>query len=58
MALKTYIGDGEGVTLVVAGHEIGFVAKDEAIVVPDELAELVTWPEALWADGTPAKDEK
>lgn len=55
--LKRYIGPDEEVKLVVAGYEIGVVKKDEAIVIPDELAELVVWPEKLWADGAPVKDE-
>ena len=56
MALKRYVGPEDAVILRVAGHEIGTCAKDEAIVVPDELAELVEWPD-YWQDGAAPKGD-
>jgi hypothetical protein len=55
MALKRYVGPDSEVSVVVAGREMGIVKNGEAIVVPDELAELVVWQDQLWEDGAPVK---
>jgi hypothetical protein len=48
MALFKYIGPEAEVRLSVAGHEIGNCERGGSIVVPDELAELVVFPEEHW----------
>ncbi len=53
MALKTYIGPLDETEAVAAGHHLGIVKRHHALVVPDEIAELVGWPEENWADGAP-----
>ena len=55
--LKRYIGPDDEVRVVVAGTEIGFVKRGEAIAVSDEMAASVVWPEELWSDEAPAIPE-
>lgn len=56
--LKTYIGDLSPVSVVVGGQDFGAVETGDSIVVPDDLANSVAWPEANWADGPAKKDTK
>lgn len=48
--LKRYIGSAEAVTVVLLGESYGIVEQGEALVIPDELAAQVAWPESDWAD--------
>jgi len=49
--LKRYIGHQSPVSVVVGGQDFGYVETGDQIVVPDDLADSVTWPEENWADG-------
>ena len=51
--LKRYIGPFDEVSVTVAGTEIGIVKRDEAIAIPDDLANSFEWAPELWADGAP-----
>ena len=53
MALKKYVGQHyEGIELVVHGESFGYLKPGESVVVPDELADTVAWPDELWEDET------
>ena len=55
--LKTYIGPyHEGVELVVMGESFGVVKPGESIVILDEIAKQVDWPEDLWRSGPEKKE--
>lgn len=54
MALFTYDGPYAEVGVRVAGHDIGTVEKGGSIVVPDELASQVDWPD-YWKRADQAK---
>jgi hypothetical protein len=57
--LKTYTGHfHEGVEVVVMGESYGHVKPGESIVIPDEIAEQVAWPEDIWINGPPPKESK
>jgi hypothetical protein len=53
--LKRYMGVVSPAKIRIAGHDFGVVETGDAIVVPDDLANSVAWPEANWVDGAPAK---
>lgn len=62
--LKLYIGHQSPVSVILGGEDFGYVETGDSIVVPDDLANSLSWPEENWADGaakssTPDKsDEK
>jgi len=47
--LKKFVGP-EKATVVVNGVSYGEIEPGESIVVPDEIAARVKWPQTLWAD--------
>lgn len=49
--LKRYIGHQSPVSVVVGGEDFGYVETGDSIVVPDDLANSVSWPEENWAAG-------
>jgi hypothetical protein len=54
--LKTYKGPfSEGVELVISGRSFGVVKPGESVVIPDELAAKVVFPESIWEDGPAAQ---
>lgn len=53
--LKTYIGPRRSVRIVIAGEDYGCAEQGQAIVVPDDVANSVAWPEGNWRDGAPDK---
>ncbi|MGH7239682.1 MAG: hypothetical protein ACREHG_06405 [Candidatus Saccharimonadales bacterium] len=53
--LKRYIGNISPAKIRIAGQDFGVVETGDAIVVPDELANSVAWPEYNWQDGAPNK---
>lgn len=53
--LKRYIGEISPALIRIAGHDFGQVETGDAIVVSDDLANSVAWPESNWADGAPKK---
>lgn len=56
--LKTYIGHVSPATIVINGEEFGALETGESIVVDDDLANSVAWPEENWQDGKPEKSSK
>lgn len=58
MALMRYVGPYPEVRVLVAGNEIGTVEKDGSIVVPDELADQVSWSEHWEAVKGKSKETK
>lgn len=53
--LKRYMGRVSPARIVIAGQEFGVVETGDAIVVPDDVANSVDWPEENWAaDNAPA----
>jgi len=58
VALYKYLGPYAEVRVSVAGTEVGTVAKDESISVPDELADLSEWPEEHWLRADTPKASK
>ena len=59
MALKRYKGHfGEGVEVVIMGESYGHLKPGDSVVVPDEIAEQVAWPEDIWEDAKPPAKEK
>jgi hypothetical protein len=60
MALKRYVGPYAEVRVVIHGNELGNVVKGGSIVIPDDLAQMATWPADEWEDGeskAPAGDK-
>jgi hypothetical protein len=55
--LKRYMGEISPAKIRIAGQDFGVVETGDAIVVPDDLANSVAWPEANWTDGAPSKDD-
>lgn len=51
MALKRWIGPSPRVHAFIGGRDFGYVEKDQAIPVPDELLEGIELQPELWADG-------
>ena len=56
--LKRYIGHVSPASIRIAGQDFGVVETGEAIVIPDELADAVAWPEENWEDGAPESKSK
>jgi len=56
--LKRYVGSADEVEVVVAGVSFGLVNNGDAIPVPDELANSVSWPEDNWEDVTGDDENK
>jgi hypothetical protein len=55
--LKRYMGEISPAKIKIAGRDFGVVETGDAIVIPDDLANSVAWPEANWANGVPSKVE-
>jgi hypothetical protein len=54
MALKRYIGPADAVEVRLMGEPYGLVEHGETLVVPDDLAAALAWPESHWEDVKPA----
>jgi len=50
--LKRYIGSQPEVEVIIRGTSFGALKTGEAIPVPDDIANSVSWPEANWEDVT------
>jgi hypothetical protein len=48
--LKRYIGPIDEVTVTIAGQDYGMVKSGDAIPIPDDVADSVSWPESNWED--------
>lgn len=53
--LKRYIGPIDEVSVIIAGQDFGLVKTGQAIPVPDEIANSVSWGDANWEDVTDKK---
>jgi hypothetical protein len=49
--LKRYIGHQSPVEVVIGGENFGTVETGDQIVVPDDLADSISWSEDNWEDG-------
>jgi hypothetical protein len=49
--LKQYIGHQSPVSVILGGEDFGYVETGDSIVVPDDLANSLSWSEENWADG-------
>jgi hypothetical protein len=49
--LKQYIGHQSPVSVVLGGEDFGYVETGDSIVVPDDLANSLSWSEENWAAG-------
>jgi len=56
--LKRYVGRVSPARIVIGGRDFGTVETGDSIVVPDDLANSVAWPEGNWADGAPKKSKE
>jgi hypothetical protein len=52
--LKRYIGPEPEIMVSIHGQDYGLVRQGESIPVPDEIAEITSWAETNWEDGTPS----
>lgn len=48
--LKRYIGPIDEVSVTIAGQDYGVVKSGDAIPIPDDVADSVSWPESNWED--------
>lgn len=56
--LKRYIGHQSPVSVVLGGEDFGYVETGDSIVVPDDLAKTISWPDTNWEDGPSKADSK
>lgn len=56
--LKRYVGHQSPVSVILGGEDFGYVETGDSIVVPDDLADALSWPEENWEDGAPKPKAK